>query len=120
MYYEEDVARECSKKLTIEIENNRLYNELVFINDGSKDKTPDILQELALTDKKVKVINFSRNFGHQASVTEGIEIVKGNAIVIIDEDLQNPPELIKDMLVLWKQGYEVAYAKKKKEMVKNR
>jgi polyisoprenyl-phosphate glycosyltransferase len=114
MYHEEEVARECYKRLTTEMESNHFNYELVFVNDGSKDKTPDILQELALMDKRVKVINFSRNFGHQAAVTAGVEAAKGEAIVIIDADMQDPPDLIKDMVVLWKQGYGVVYAKRKK------
>ena len=114
MYYEEKVANECYKRLTEEMKNNKFDYELIFVDDGSKDKTLEILVELAANDERVKVINFSRNFGHQAAVTAGVETAKGDAIVIIDADLQDPPELIKDMVALWKQGYEVVYAKRKK------
>ncbi|MFL0268623.1 glycosyltransferase family 2 protein [Candidatus Clostridium radicumherbarum] len=114
MYYEEAVAGECYKRLTLEMEKNEQDYELIFINDGSKDNTQAILEEIALKDNRVKVINFARNFGHQAAVTAGVEMAHGDAIVIIDADLQDPPELIKDMIVLWKQGYEVVYAKRKK------
>lgn len=115
MYYEEDVAEECYKRVKNVLESLENYNhEIIFVNDGSKDKTLEILEGIAKKDKNVKVISFSRNFGHQAAVTAGIKYVKGQAIVIIDADLQDPPELIKDMLKLWEQGNEVIYAKRKK------
>ena len=115
MYYEEDVAEECYKRVKNVLESLENYNhEIIFVNDGSKDKTLEILESVAKKDKNVKVISFSRNFGHQSAVTAGIKYVKGQAIVIIDADLQDPPELIKDMLKLWEQGNEVIYAKRKK------
>lgn len=73
-------------------------NTKLFYNDGSKDKTLDILQDIAKVDKNVKIISFSRNFGHQAAVTAGLKYVTGDAIIIIDADLQDPPELIPDMI----------------------
>lgn len=119
MYYEEEVVNECYKRLTKEMIDNKFNYELIFINDGSKDRTLELLKEIALTDKKAKIINFSRNFGHQAAVTAGIKISKGDAVVIIDADLQDPPELIKDMITLWSEGYEVVYAKRKKRNGEN-
>lgn len=89
-------------------------NTKLFYNDGSKDKTLDILQDIAKVDKNVKIISFSRNFGHQAAVTAGLKYVTGDAIIIIDADLQDPPELIPDMIEKWEQGYEVIYGKRKK------
>jgi dolichol-phosphate mannosyltransferase len=114
MYYEEAVAEECYKRLTKVMKENDYNYELIFVNDGSKDKTPEILKDLALSDSNVKVINFSRNFGHQAAVTAGIEASSGAAVVIIDADLQDPPELIPEMVALWRQDYDVVYAKRKK------
>jgi polyisoprenyl-phosphate glycosyltransferase len=87
---------------------------LVFVNDGSRDGTLDILERTAGNDRNVKVLSFSRNFGHQVAVTAGIDKAKGNAIIIIDADLQDPPELISEMLKLWEQGYDVVYAKRKR------
>ena len=87
--------------------------KIIFINDGSKDKTLEILESIALKDKNVKIISFSRNFGHQCAVTAGLNYVTGDAIVIIDADLQDPPELIPEMLKLWEQGNEVVYGKRK-------
>jgi len=88
--------------------------ELVFVNDGSRDGTLDILEQIARRDRRAKVLSFSRNFGHQVAVTAGIDKAGGNAVVIIDADLQDPPELIIEMLKLWEQGYEVVYAKRKR------
>ena len=115
MYYEEEVAEECYKR-TKEMLNslNNYESEIIFVNDGSKDKTLEILEKIAEKDKDVKIVSFARNFGHQAAVTAGLKEVTGDAIVIIDADLQDPPELIPDMLKLWEDGNEVIYAKRKK------
>ncbi len=116
MYYEEQVAETCYKKVKEVLENLReeYEYEIIFINDGSKDKTFAILENIAKENERVKIISFSRNFGHQAAVTAGLKYVTGDAIVIIDADLQDPPELIPDMLKYWEQGYEVIYGKRKK------
>lgn len=114
MYYEEEVAEECYKRLKKVLEHINNYEyEIIFINDGSKDKTLGILVDIANKDKNVKVISFSRNFGHQCAVTAGLQYVTGDAIVIIDADLQDPPELIPEMLKLWEDGNEVIYGKRK-------
>lgn len=114
MYYEEKVAKECYKRVKEVLNSLENYkHEIIFINDGSKDKTLEILQEIAEKDKDVKIISFSRNFGHQAAVTAGLKEVTGDAIVIIDADLQDPPELIPDMLIKWEEGNEVIYGKRK-------
>ena len=114
MYYEEKVVNECYKRLKQMVEKLKGYDyELIFVNDGSKDNTLNLLEEIAKNNNKVKIISFSRNFGHQAAVTAGLKYVTGDAIVIIDADLQDPPEEIPEMLKLWEQGYEVIYGKRK-------
>lgn len=114
MYYEELVAEECYKRVKNVLSNMKEYeHEIVFINDGSKDKTLEILEKIAEKDDNVKVISFSRNFGHQAAVTAGLKIASGDAVVIIDADLQDPPELIPEMVKLWEEGNEVIYGKRK-------
>ncbi len=114
MYYEEKVVEECYNRLITVLKGIEGYNyEIIFVNDGSKDKTLELLQEIAKKDKNVKVISFSRNFGHQCAVTAGIKYVTGDAVVIIDADLQDPPEVIPDMLNLWEEGNEVIYGKRK-------
>ena len=115
MYYEEEVANECYNRISNVCKSIENYEyEIIFINDGSKDKTMEILENIAQNDKNVKIISFSRNFGHQCAVTAGLKYVTGDAIVIIDADLQDPPELIPQMLKLWEQGYDVIYGKRKK------
>ena len=115
MYFEEKVANECYNR-TVEVLNSLIgYDyEIVFVNDGSKDKTLEILEGIAKENSKVKVISFSRNFGHQAAVTAGLKETTGDAIVIMDADMQDPPEVILEMINLWEQGNEVIYAKRKK------
>ena len=114
MYYEEEVAKECYTRLKDVLEKIENYNyEIIFVNDGSKDKTLEILKKIAKENKNVKIISFSRNFGHQCAVTAGLRYVTGDAIVIIDADLQDPPELIPEMIKLWEEGNEVIYGKRK-------
>ena len=115
MYYEEEVANQCYEKVSNVLKSlgDKYDYEIIFVNDGSKDKTLEILENIAKDDKRAKIISFSRNFGHQAAVTAGLKEVSGDAIVIIDADLQDPPELIPQMLELWEQGNEVIYGKRK-------
>ena len=113
MYYEEEVAEQCYNRVKKVLDEIDYDYEIICVNDGSKDKTLEILERLAKNDNKLKIISFSRNFGHQAAVTAGLRNVSGDAIVIIDADLQDPPELIPEMLKLWEQGNEVIYGKRK-------
>lgn len=114
MYFEQAVARECYRRLTAVLQAQGYDYELLFVNDGSTDDTLPILKELAARDERVRVLSFSRNFGHQVAVTAGVEYARGDALVIIDADLQDPPELIPEMVKLWREGWEVVYAKRKK------
>lgn len=114
MYQEQDVVNECYERITNILNQLEMYDyELICVNDGSKDKTLQMLDQLAMNNKKLKVISFSRNFGHQAAVTAGLKYADGDAIVIIDADLQDPPELIPDMIKLWESGNDVIYGKRK-------
>jgi dolichol-phosphate mannosyltransferase len=87
--------------------------ELVLVNDGSSDRTGELLDRLAGTDPRIRVIHLSRNFGHQAALTAGLEHAVGDAVAMIDADLQDPPELIPDMIAQWSQGADVVYAVRK-------
>ena len=114
MYYEEEVVKECYSKMTEVLQKINEYDyELICVDDGSRDKTLQILEQLAVNDEKLKVISFTRNFGHQCAVAAGLKYVSGDVVVIIDADLQDPPELIPEMLKLWEQGNEVVYGKRK-------
>ena len=114
MYCEEKNVNECYKRISGVLGELEGYDfEIIFVNDGSKDKTLELLSRIAKEDKRVKIISFSRNFGHQAAVTAGLKQVSGDAIIIIDADLQDPPELILQMIKLWEQGNEVIYGKRK-------
>lgn len=84
--------------------------ELVIVDDGSSDRTPELLDRLASSDPRVAVIHLSRSFGHQAALTAGLEHARGDAVAMIDGDLQDPPELIADMLERWRDGADVVYA----------
>lgn len=86
--------------------------ELIFVNDGSTDTTAAIIREFIAKDKNVKLIDLSRNFGHQIAISAGMDSASGDAIVIIDADLQDPPEVILQMIEKWKEGYEVVYGKR--------
>ena len=88
--------------------------EIIYIDDGSSDDTFEVLKDLCCRDKYVKALRFSRNFGHQLAVTAGMDEANGDCLVIIDADLQDPPELIGAMVQKWKEGYEVVYGQRKK------
>jgi len=101
------------------VEKTGMSYELVFVNDGSCDNSLQLIKALAQADEHVRYIDFSRNFGHQVAVTAGIDKCKGNIIAIIDADLQDPPELMEEMIALIKQGNEVVYAKRRSRKDKN-
>jgi dolichol-phosphate mannosyltransferase len=112
VYNEEAVINESYRRLTRVMESVDEAYELLFINDGSEDRTVELIEALAEKDGCVKLLDFSRNFGHQIAITAGMDYARGDAIVIIDADLQDPPELIPQMIEKWKEGYEVVYAKR--------
>lgn len=113
MYNEEAVVTESYKRLKSVLESLGEPYELVFVNDGSRDRTMDLLRRIAETDPSVKIIDFSRNFGHQIAITAGMDYASGEAVIVIDGDLQDPPEVIPAMIAKWKEGYEVVYGKRK-------
>ena len=115
MYCEEEVADICYKRVVNNLKklSDKYSYEIIFINDGSKDDTLDILKKIADNDKNVRIISFSRNFGHQAAVIAGIRNVTGDAVIIMDADLQDPPELFEGMIEKWEDGYDVVYGKRK-------
>lgn len=119
LYNEELVIGESYKKLKEIMETTKEKYEIIFINDGSRDKTRKMVEEICFRDESIKLINFSRNFGHQAAITAGMEKSSGKAIVVIDADLQDPPEVILEMIDKWKTGYKVVYGKRTKREGEN-
>ena len=114
-YNEADTVTEFYRRLSKTLQKLPDFNfELIFINDGSSDETLPQLIKLQSKDNRIKLINFSRNFGHQAAIIAGIRHASGDAAIIIDSDLQDPPELIPDMIQKWFDGWDVIYGKRKK------
>ena len=93
--------------------------EIIFVNDGSKDKSQQIINDLRQKDKKVKLINLTRNFGHQIAITCGIDHSNGDAVIIIDADLQDPPSMIPKMIRKWQKGFDVVYGIRKERLGEN-
>lgn len=114
LYNEELIIHESYRRLKDVMDSTKENYEIIFINDGSADSTRDKVEIICKEDEKIKLVNFSRNFGHQAAITAGMDVAKGKAIVVIDADLQDPPEIILKMIEKWKEGYEVVYAKRAK------
>ncbi len=113
-YNEEEVLNMLYERLKKIIDSNTKYNfEILFINDGSKDNTLKIIKELRSIDSNVCYLNLSRNFGKETAMIAGLDYVKGDCVIIIDADLQDPPELIPQMLKFWEEGYDDVYAKRK-------
>lgn len=112
LYNEEEIVKKTFTVLEKELAG--IEHELIFVNDGSTDGTREILEGLLPETPQNKLINFSRNFGHQAAFSAGLKHATGKAVVIIDGDLQDPPSLIRDMLEKWKEGFQVVYAQRKK------
>src|SRR5437588_7352876 len=108
MHDEEGSVREFYARVTSALQG--LNFELILVDDASGDRTPELLADLAATDPRVRVIHLSRNFGHQAALTAGLEHARGDAVAMLDGDLQDPPELIPKMLDEWRRGAEVVYA----------
>lgn len=112
IYNEEKIIPELHRRIIKSAEVITDDYEIIFVNDGSKDNSIFQLQSIASSHKKSFYINFSRNFGHQIAVSAGLDNCKGDAVVIIDGDLQDPPELIPELYKKHKEGFEVVYAKR--------
>ncbi len=112
VFNEESVVAECYRRLKSVMDSTGESYELIFVNDGSRDKTEDLVSEICSLDSQVKLISFSRNFGHQTAITAGMDHSVGQAVVVIDADLQDPPEVILEMIKKWKEGYDVVYGKR--------
>ena len=108
-FNEQEVLRDTHRRLAAVLEQTHLKCEIIYVDDGSSDSTPGILRELAARDERIRVVRFSRNFGHQMAITAGLEHAAGDAVAVIDADLQDPPEVILEFVQKWMDGYDVAY-----------
>lgn len=110
VYNESESLRELYKRISEVLDTTQEPWELVLVDDGSQDGSTAIISELAKQDERVRPVIFARNFGHQIAVTAGLDYSRGQAVIIIDADLQDPPEVILQMIEKWREGYEVVYA----------
>lgn len=112
VYNEAASVEEFHRRLDAALKGVPMDAEILFVNDGSSDRSLDLLRTLRARDRRIRILNFSRNFGHQAAVKAGIDHSRGKAVVTIDADLQDPPEAIAELVRMWKEGYDVVYAKR--------
>ena len=108
VFNEEGTISEFARRVAEALDG--LTYEVVLVDDGSADRTPELLAALAAGDDRIRIVTLSRNFGHQAALTAGLDHARGDAVVMLDSDLQDPPELIRDLLARWREGADVVYA----------
>ncbi|PKM41491.1 MAG: glycosyltransferase [Firmicutes bacterium HGW-Firmicutes-9] len=114
VFNEQEVLKDSFARMDAAMQSTGYTYEIIYINDGSRDQTLAQLRDLAKEHPQVKVLSFSRNFGHQLAVTCGMDAAKGDALIIIDVDLQDPPELIPEMVRMWEAGADIVYGKRVK------
>jgi polyisoprenyl-phosphate glycosyltransferase len=114
IYNEEANIPELYRRVSAMMDGLAIEAELLLVNDGSKDHSIDLLRELHQRDSRVCYVSLARNFGHQIAVTAGLQLTRGQAVIILDADLQDPPELVPELLKLWQTGYQVVYAQRTK------
>ena len=114
VFNEEEAIGASYERMNAAMESFGYPFEIIYVNDGSRDRTMVQLRAIARENKNVRVLSFSRNFGHQTAVTAGMDKAKGDALIIIDADLQDPPEVIGDLIKAWENGADIAYGKRLK------
>lgn len=111
---EEAVIPELHRRLQEFLVQLGLHAEVVFVDDGSRDRSMDLLRALVPEEPRYRILSFSRNFGHQAAITAGVDHASGQAVVVMDADLQDPPEVVLEMVDRWRAGFDVVYARRRK------
>ncbi|MBI3561221.1 MAG: glycosyltransferase family 2 protein [Gammaproteobacteria bacterium] len=111
-YNEQEVLPEFHKRLSTVLDTLELPSEIIYVNDGSSDQTLQVLETLYQTDPRMAIVDLSRNFGKEIALTAGMHKAQGDAVIVIDADLQDPPELIPRLIQEWQQGVDVVYAKR--------
>jgi dolichol-phosphate mannosyltransferase len=113
IFNEEAVIPELHARLQEFLAKLALDAEVLFVNDGSRDRSMDLLRGIAAAEPRYRVLSFARNFGHQTAITAGLDYAKGKAVVVMDADLQDPPEVVLDMVAKWREGFDVVYGKRR-------
>jgi dolichol-phosphate mannosyltransferase len=113
IFNEEAVIPELHVRLQEFLTRLALDAEVVFVNDGSKDRSMELLRELATKEPRYRILSFARNFGHQVAITAGLDYARGKAVVVMDADLQDPPEVVLEMVAKWREGFDVVYGKRR-------
>ena len=113
IFNEQENLPELRRRMVAALDSTGDQWELVLVNDGSRDASPQMLRQMNADDLRIKVINLSRNFGHQPAVTAGIHHARGDCVILIDGDLQDPPEVIPEMVARWKEGYQVVLGERR-------
>lgn len=111
---EQEVIPELDRRLRSMLEQLGVTWEVIFVDDGSRDRTPAMLRALAEAEPRYRVLSLSRNFGHQIAMTAGLDHADGDAVVVMDADLQDPPDVVRGMLEKWREGFDVVYAVREK------
>ncbi len=113
IYNEEEVIPELHTRLQSFLVELGLETEVVFVNDGSRDRSMELLRGIAAKEPRYRILSFARNFGHQSAITAGIDYARGKAVVVMDADLQDPPSVVLDMVAKWREGFDVVYGKRR-------
>jgi dolichol-phosphate mannosyltransferase len=114
IYNEEAVIPELHRQLQAFLRALELDAEVLFVNDGSRDRSMELLRSLAGDEPRYRILSFARNFGHQTAITAGVDYARGQAVVVMDADLQDPPEVVRAMVDKWRQGFDVVYGRRRK------
>lgn len=113
IYNEEEVIPELHGRLQGFLTTLALDTEVLFVNDGSKDRSMELLRGIAKGEPRYRILSFSRNFGHQAAISAGVDYARGKAVVVMDADLQDPPDVVLEMVQKWREGFDVVYGKRR-------
>ena len=113
IFNEEAVVPELHARLQQFLPRLGLETEVIFVDDGSRDRSLELLRALASAEPRYRVLSFARNFGHQAAITAGLDNARGEAVVVMDADLQDPPEVVLEMVVKWREGFDVVYGRRR-------
>lgn len=111
-YNEQDVLRDFHQRVSTILDSASIDGEIIYVNDGSTDNTLDVINKLRGEDLRVAIVDLSRNFGKEIALTAGLDHANGDAVIVIDADIQDPPELIPEMVKCWLEGYDVVYGKR--------